>query len=159
MSAHYKTEWETAAGGFNVGGGTKVRVISIVANPAQHIHAYSKQPIVDGPFEETIEIVAMVELSFKTTLCRSANRGCAICETPAPGPDRDGLMYLLENHDGARLAFPHDPADAYHNPERDRWPVTGWVNHAKLGLVCGECDAELRASIERVKAKRAKGRA
>lgn len=80
---------------------------------------------------------------------------CRICGKAPPLPDQRGAEFILDNHDGERLIFPQDE-DV--EPERDRYPVTGWKK-VKIGsnleaILCPECLEEhwlgrLRKSMTR----------
>lgn len=106
-----------------LGAGTRVRIARIDARRRGD----------DTEIAATLEVRATVALGNG-----AAHRRCGGCGAEAQPPDKDGLWYILQNHDGNRLVFPVPEAEAYAEPERDQYPAPGWK---RLGEkeVCGEC--------------------
>ena len=125
-------------GDFQLGQGLRFKLLSLTSEPWEITHR------VEGDVPITVK--AVVELSTSVILQRR-HRKCAVCERPPPGPDLDGLWYLIENAEHNRLVFP-GAGDVEGN--RDTWPVPDWVRR-QGELVCGECSQELQAAREAAK--------
>lgn len=100
-----------------------------------------------------------ITASFEVTVVRGGDfRECAICGTQPPMPDEEALVFLLRNHDHARLVW---PAAEGVEEERDCYPVAGWQKNYDRetdedALICSRCAEDLKAAKAKLKETRRK---
>jgi hypothetical protein len=78
--------------------------------------------------------------------------------TQPPMPDEEALVFLLRNHDHARLVW---PAAEGVEEERDCYPVAGWQKNYDRetdedALICSRCAEDLKAAKAKLKETRRK---
>jgi hypothetical protein len=140
--SRYPQSFKLLRHGLDLGAGTLVEIVSL--------QMVSLGLAEGGVRERRIHIEATLHVSAEVGL---VGRKCSMCDRPTTAPDNDALWYMLENHDGERLVFPHPEEAAHADKERDVWPVQGW---AELNgeLACGECATAARVALAALKHKR-----
>lgn len=140
---HYKKQFVIyGEEGLKLGNGTKVNILSLSSEQV-------------GKTSGQIRVYATVELEATVEVVREfKHNDCSTCGATASMPDRDGLWYILENHDGSRLLFPQAEEEAYRHPERDSYPAPGW-RVFEGALTCPDCLNDLMEAFIEVRKKRA----
>jgi len=132
--------------GIKLGRGTKITRGAAVFEEVGRDHTSCE--VVRYRIQQTI----LLEYEALVVVAGLEHHFCSGCGA-APTFDAIAAEFVLYNNDGNRLHF---PCEENIEPERDRYPVTGWTWRREAGgeFYCAECNTVIEEKIEAVKATR-----